>query len=298
MSENHIRTSVPMKIFNILNYTIMTLFLILCLYPFYYIIIYSISDSSVVNDIYFLPSHINFTTYTKIFERGDLQSAFVISTLRTLIFTALCLFCTSLIAYLFTKKEMLFRKAVYRFFVITMYLNVGLIPWYITMKTYGFKDNFLLYIIPGLINGFFIILVKTFIEQLPPSLEEAAAIDGAGFFTIYFKIILPLCKPIMATIAVYAAVNSWNSWQDNFFLVHNVKLQTVQLILYNYMNEAQQLADSMKMASGGGAAPKMSITPDSIRMATTVVAVLPIMMVYPFLQKYFVKGIMMGSIKG
>jgi putative aldouronate transport system permease protein len=298
MAKNHIRTSVSLKTFNIINYLVMTIFLFLCVYPFYYIVIYSISDTSVANKIFLLPSHINFSTYSKIFARGDLQKAFMVSGLRSILFTILCLFCTTFIAYLFTKKEMLFRKVVYRFFIITMYLNVGLIPWYITMKTYGLKDNFLLYIIPGLVNGFYIILVKTFIEQLPPSLEEAAAIDGAGFFTTYFRIILPLSKPIIATIAVYSAVGSWNSWQDNFFLVHNTNLQTVQLILYNYINEAQRLADSMKITNGAGITPSLSITPESVRMATTVVAVLPIMLVYPFLQRYFVKGIMMGSIKG
>ena len=154
--------------------------------------------------------------------------------------TGLCILGSSLFAYLVTKEDMIGRKFVYRFVVITMYIGAGLIPYYITMKAYHLKDTYFLYIIPGIINAFYVILIKTFIEQIPPSLEESAEMDGAGFLRTYASIIMPLSKPIIATVAVYAAVGAWNSWQDNYLLVQNPKLQTVQLILYNCINDEKR----------------------------------------------------------
>lgn len=300
MTNNIMKKTVPEKIFTISNYMIMALFMLACLYPFYYVLIYSLSSQKdILKGVFLFPSHIDLTSYKNIFEKGDIQWGFLVSIARTVLSTILCVFCSSLVSYLVTKNEMLFRKFVYRFIIITMYLNAGLIPWYITMKTYGFRNNFLLYIIPGAVNAFYIVLVKTYIEQLPQSLEESASIDGAGIFTIFLKLILPLSKPIIATIAIYAAVGSWNSWIDNFFLVSDKRLTTLQLVLYNYINQAQVIADSMKYSVNAGSSRNVSnITPEGIRMATTVITVVPIVLVYPFLQKYFVKGIMMGAIKG
>ena len=199
---------------------------------------------------------------------------------------AVFLFGSSLFAYLVTKKDMIGRKFVYRFVVITMYLSAGLVPYYITMKAYHLNNTFWLYIIPGIVNAYYVILIKTFIEQIPQSLQESAELDGAGFFKIYTSIILPLSKPILATVAVYASVGAWNS-----------NLQTVQLILYNCINQAQMLADSMRSGQVGNAAA-ISLSADSVRMATTIITVIPVMLVYPFLQKYFVKGVMLGAVKG
>lgn len=191
------------------------------------------------------------------------------------------------------------RKLVYRFIIITMYLSAGLVPWYLVMKAYGFQNSFLLYIIPGAINAYYMILIKTFIEQIPESMEESAEIEGAGFFTIFLRIIIPLSKPILATIAIYRAVAQWNSWQDNFFLVSKSSLQTVQLLLYKHLNETEKLMamirSGLNMEAGEGG---IVIPPQTIRMAAVVITIVPIMMVYPFAQKYFTKGIMMGAVKG
>lgn len=301
MAAKKIRQSVGERIFEVFNYIFMMIFMLICIYPFYYILIYSLSDVNLAaKGVYLLPVGFNLSSYMQILSKGDLSRAYVVSIARTVIGTSLCVFASSLFAYLVTKKEMFLRKFVYRFVIITMYMSAGLIPWYITLKTYGLRDNFLVYVLPGAVNAFYIILVKTYIEQLPPSLEESAALDGAGFFTTFTRIIFPLSKPILATIAVYAAVGSWNAWLDNYFLVRSPKLQTVQLILYRYLNEAQSVADSMRkgdmMAPGG--IVRMSITPESVRMTITIMTVLPIMLVYPFLQRYFIKGIMMGAVKG
>lgn len=301
MSTNYIKSTLGEKIFTIFNHIIMILYTLICVYPFYYILIYSLSDvSEAAKGVYLFPKGFNLSSYAKILSKGDIGRAYFVSVARTVIGTSLCVLSSSIFAYLVTKKEMLFRKFAYRFIIVTMYMSAGLIPWYITLKTYGLRDNFLVYVLPGAVNAFYIILVKTYIEQLPSSLEESASLDGAGFFTMFFKIIFPLSKPILATIAVYAAVGSWNAWLDNYFLVRNPKLQTVQLILYKYLNEAQSVADSMRkgeMMSPGGMI-NISITPESVRMTITIMTVLPIMLVYPFLQRYFIKGIMMGAIKG
>lgn len=298
-TNQKIKISTGEQILHIVNIILILLATFICVYPFYYMVIYSVSDASrALSGIYFLPKGFTLQTYKWIFANSDFGHAFWISGTRTVIQTVLCLLGSSLFAYLVTQRDMIGRKFVYRFVVITMYLGAGLIPWYITMKSYHLNNTYFLYIIPGIINAYYVILLKTFMEQIPDSLQESASIDGAGFLKIYWSIILPLSKPILATVAVYVSVGAWNSWQDNYLLVNDVKLQTVQLILYNCINQAQKIADTMKngMTSLGGAG--VTMTAENVRMATTIVAVFPIMLVYPFLQKYFVKGVMMGAVKG
>ncbi|WP_169090549.1 carbohydrate ABC transporter permease [Paenibacillus sp. PL91] len=286
-------------IFEFLNYCILLVFVLLCIYPFYYILIYSLSSpQEAIKGVYLLPDHITFYNYSQIFKLDNITGAFAISVLRTVLGTIATVFCSTLCAYIVTKQELYFRKFIYRYIVITMYFNAGLIPWYITMKAVGLQNNFLLYILPTAVAAFYIILLKTFIEQLPASLEESAMLDGASYFTIFQKIIFPLSMPIVATIAVFSAVAQWNSWTDNYFLVTADHLQTLQMILYNYLNEAQVLASSsnINMEDVGNSLKKM--TPESIKMTITMVVTLPIMLVYPFMQRYFVKGLMLGAIKG
>lgn len=270
---------------------------ILCVYPFYYILVYSLSDPDRAAYAFLYPIGFNLDGYRTLFQLNNIFHAAVISALRTVLGTLITVACTSFAAYLVTKREMMWRTFVYRFFVITMYLNAGLIPWYLTMRAYGLKNNFLLYILPGAVSAYYMILTKTYMESLPESLEESAMLDGAGYVTIFWKIILPLSKPIIATVAIYNAVNQWNSWSDNYFLVSDENLQTLQLILYNYLNSATNLAQaSTQQLEAMGAS--MTMTPMSIKMCITVITTLPIMCVYPFLQKHFAKGIMIGAVKG
>lgn len=297
MRKRKASISIGNKIFNVLNITLFIILGFLCLYPFYYVIIYSISNPAQANNVILLPKGFSLETYKALFRTNDIFNAFWISTARTVLGTCITIICTSFLAYLVTQKAMYFRKLVYRFVIITMYLNAGIIPWYLTMKSYGLKDNFLLYIIPSAISAYYMILIKTYIESLPPALEESAMIDGAGYITIFARIIFPLAKPIIATVAIYAAVGQWNTWSDNFFLVNDAKLQTLQMILYNYLQSAQTLsnATTQDILSGGTV---VKITPMAIKMCITVIATAPILFVYPFLQKYFVKGIMIGAVKG
>lgn len=293
-----IKQGMGSKIADIAIYVVCGLFMLLCIYPFYYVIIYSISDPNQASSgLLFLPKGFSLATFKGIFMLNDIPSAFLVSVARSVIGTVLTLIGSSFFAYLVTNQKMFARKFIYRFVILTMYLNAGLIPWYMTMKAYGLQNSFLLYVVPGIITAYYVILIKTYMEQLPRELEESAQIDGAGIFTIFGKIIMPLSKPIIATIAVYAVVGQWNSWTDNYFLVTDNKLQTLQMVLYNYMNQANRFQNMSSSAMDSSAAVSM-ITPTSIKMCITVIVVVPIMCVYPFLQRYFVKGIMMGAVKG
>ncbi len=190
---------------------------------------------------------------------------------------------------------------VYRFLILTMYVNGGMISTFIVIKSYGLLNNFWVYILPMLISAYNIVLIKTYVEQLPQSLEESARLDGAGYVRVFTAIILPLSKPIIATVAVFVAVGQWNSWFDNHIYTRGTEsLTTLQYLLYNYLNEAQRLAEQIKNSVNSGGISQMvsTISSKGVRMTITVLASLPIFLVYPFMQKYFVKGIMVGAVKG
>ena len=293
------KISLSGKIFDILNYLLLSAFTIACIYPFYYVFIYSVSDAKMAlsHGVFLLPQGFSLDTIKGILKLNDIPNAFFISAMRTLLGTVITILCSSFFAYLVTKKELYFRKSIYRLVIITMYLNAGLIPWYLVMRLYGLKDNFLLYVLPGAVVAFFVILLKTYMEQIPAEMEESAKMDGAGYLTVFFRIIFPLSKPIVATVAVYASVGQWNAWIDNYFLVSDSRLQTMQMVLYNYLNQANRFQNVTNQAlSASEVAPV--ITAQSVKASITVLVVIPILFVYPFLQRYFTKGIMMGAVKG
>lgn len=180
-----------------------------------------------------------------------------------------------------------------------MYFNAGVIPMYITMQTLHLTNHFMVYVLPSIVAPFNIILVKTYIESIPKSLQEAAEIDGANVYTIFAKIILPICKPILSTVAIFAAVGQWNSFQDTLLYVTDQKLYSLQYLLYTYINQANSIAAMAKNSGTANLATAATqLTATSVRVTVAVVVVLPILFVYPFFQKYFVKGIMIGSVKG
>jgi len=289
------------KIFNILNYWFFGVFTVLCIFPFYYLFINTISnnDLSARGLITFIPKGIHFSNYLQIIKIPGLSQAAMISVGRTVIGTLVTVLASALLGFLFTKDQMWGRKIWYRFIVITMYLQAGSIPWYITMMNLHLTNNFLAYIIPAIVAPFNIIMVKTFVESIPASLQESAEIDGAGYFTVFTKIILPLIKPILATIAIWAAVAQWSSFSDTLFLMTDPKLFTLQFVLYRYLNEANSLAALVKSTSGSSVVNLANMqTATSVRMTVSMVVVLPILFVYPYFQRYFVKGVMIGAVKG
>jgi len=276
-------------------------FTLMCIYPFYYVIICSVSNpQEVAKGVYLAPRGFTLDTYKELLQRDDLWRAYFISIARTVVGTIISVLCTSMLAFLMTRREMVGRKIVYRYVIVTMYLNAGLIPWYLVMKAYHLQNTFLLYVIPGAIGVYNMILIKTFMEQLPESLEEAAVVEGARVWDVFFKIVMPLSKPILATVTVFVAVGQWNSWQDNFFLVNNPDLKTLQLILRDYLNEASRIAKAMEegIISLELIERAKNISSKSVQMTSIVVTMLPVMLVYPYAQKYFTKGVMMGAVKG
>ena len=286
---------------SVMKYIYVAGFTLLCFYPFYYVIIGSISSpEEVAKGVYLLPRGLTLETYKELFARGDLVNAYLVTIARTVVGTVLHILCTSMLAFLVTRKEMVGRKFVYRYVVLTMYLSAGLIPWYLIMKAYHLQNTFLLYVIPGAISAYNMILIKTFMEQLPETLEESAFVEGAKIWDVFFRIVMPLSKPILATVAVFCAVGQWNSWQDNYFLVSDPNLKTLQLILREYLNEASKISQAMRQGNATAElAEKMTqVSTESVRMTAIVVTMLPVMLVYPFAQKYFTKGIMLGAVKG
>lgn len=299
--RHKIKTSTGYKIFEIGNYATYTLFMLICFFPFYYIIINTISANNLVDrgQILFLPRQVHFSNYLEVLKLERIGSATLISVARTVLGTALSVLGASYMGYLFSKRNMWMHKFWYRFVIITMYFSAGLIPSYLNIKMLGLMNTFWVYVIPGIFPVFYMILVKTFIEQIPPALEESAEIDGAGYIKRFLVIVMPLCVPILATIAIYVCVDQWNAFMDTVLYISNYRLYPLQFLLYQYFQQADSLAQQVKSGMNISMVDQAHmITPTSVRLTITVVITVPIFLVYPFMQKYFIKGIMMGAIKG
>lgn len=289
-------------IFDIVNYLFFGLFAFVCFVPFYYLFINTISDNDMVTKglIIWRPQGIHFQNYIEMLKIKGIGQAAIVTVARTVIGTALSILGTSFLGYALSKQELWHRKLWYRFVIITMYFNAGMIPWFINMKNLGLTNNFLAYIIPGIVSAYSMVLFKTYVESIPASLEESADLDGAGYFTKFVRIVLPLSKPILATLVVFSAVGHWNSFMDTVYLMSDSKLFTLQYLLYQYLNEANALADTIKNMSSMGLQVDTSrlMTPTAVKMTVSMVVVIPVLMVYPIFQKHFVGGIMIGAVKG
>lgn len=289
-------------VFSILNYLFFTLFTLTCIFPFYYLFINTISDNELVRKglINFVPRGLNIDNYLALRGVNDLGSAFIVSISRTIIGTALMVIASAFVGYLVTKQEMWHRSLWYRFIVITMYFNAGLIATYLNLVMLGLTNQYLVYIIPGIVAPYNIILVKTYIESIPGELEESAFIDGASYTTVFRQIILPLSKPILATIAIFGAVGHWNSFQDSLIYMTNApKLYTLQHRLYIYLNASSNLGALMSSSSPNAASQFENVLNATvIKYTISMISVIPILIVYPFMNRYFEKGIMLGAVKG
>ena len=289
--------SLSSKFLRGLNFFLLIVFAFLCVYPLYFIFINSISGAdAVVRGVYIVPEDFSLEFYKSLLQMPNIPNSIVVSVARTVLGTALTVICSSFLGYMVTQSELPMRKWVYRFVVATMYFNAGLIPWYILMVNLGLKNNFLLYILPSAVGAYYVVLSKTYIESIPASVEESAKIDGAGVLTIYARLILPMSMPIIACLIVFCAVNQWNAWSDNFYLVSDPKLSTLQYQLY--MNLANESSNVTNTTSSSSLLRSKATTELGLRYALSMLTVLPILLVYPFMQKYFVKGIMLGAVKG
>lgn len=290
------RKSISGRIFDFLNILFFLCVITLCLYPLWYIFVQSLSSGPRATSAVVWPINFTLKNYADILSSGDVLHAFLISVLRTVIGTCCTLMACMLLGYLFSKQDMPFRKVLYRMLVITMYVSGGLIPTYLVYKSYGLTNNFLVYILPAVVDAYYVILIKTFIEQLPGAVEESAMIDGAGTITIFLRIILPMSLPIIATIAIYASVAQWNAWFDNhIYAISNKNILTLQYMLYCYLQEAESIVRELKERDPGAVLP---ITPRGVRMTVTMITVIPVLCIYPFFQRYLIKGLMIGAVKG
>ncbi|MDE5679215.1 MAG: carbohydrate ABC transporter permease [Lachnospiraceae bacterium] len=281
-----------------LDYVLVVLFvliIIVTLYPFLNVLAISLNDpvDTMRNINFVLPRKFTLYNYQYVFRENDLFGAFMISVARTLIGTGAGVICTSMVAYVLSRRDFYFNKLFTMLFIITMYVSGGLIPEYLLLaRTMKLTNNFLVYILPVLVCVYNIILVRSYIDGLPDALQEAARIDGANDVYIWGRIIVPLCKPVMATVALFVAVGQWNSFMDTY--LYAKKLPTLQYLLYEIMQQATTKIDSHTASQQ---LTTTTVSPLSVRMAVTIIATLPILIVYPFLQKYFVGGMTIGAVK-
>ncbi|MBY0204078.1 putative aldouronate transport system permease protein [Paenibacillus intestini] len=290
------------RAFDAINITFMICLMIVTIYPFINMIAVSLNNANdaIRGGIYLWPREWTLDNYKYIFGESDIYHATLISALRTIIGTIVSVFCTAMLAYTLSRQEFVLRKFVTMFFVFTMYFSGGLIPGYLLIRDLGLIGSFWVYIIPGVIGVFNMIVIRSFIEGLPEGILESARIDGAGEFTTFIRVVLPLTIPAMATVSLFVAVGQWNSWFDVFlYNSSNKELSTLQYELMKILQTSTTAAtssasDVYQSAENSGVA----VTPTSIRATMTIIASVPILMVYPFLQKYFVQGMTIGGVKG
>lgn len=287
------------RTFNIFNYTLMILLCITTLYPFMNVLAISLNNSldTVKGGITILPREFTFQNYIQIFKTNAIATSVFVSILRTVVGTATGILSTAMVAFVISREDFFAKKFVTVVFIITMYVSGGLIPEYMLIRNIHLTNNFFVYILPGLISVFNVIVLRSFIDGLPIELQESAKLDGANDLVIFFRIILPLCLPVIATLSLFIAVGQWNSWFDTYLYCGSKKsLTTLQFELQKILLSAQSSGEQDIYGSSDMVTQKR-VSPESLRMAMTIVATVPILFVYPFVQKYFIKGLTLGAVK-
>jgi putative aldouronate transport system permease protein len=297
--------SVRLRRFPLVDTIIVFIMLGICfvtLYPFWYAIAYSLSDSntSMSNPVTMYPLDFTFANYVKVFENPLIGQSFLVTLFRTIGGVLYSGTIVALAAFAISKRGLPGNRMIAIFLLIPMYFSGGLLPNYILFYNLGLFNNLLVYILPHGFWAFNMLIMRTFFDSVPPSLMESAHIDGASDLKIFWKIIIPLSMPVTATIAMFNGVFQWNSWFDAMLYVSQDTLQPLSLILQRILKEtlASQLLAAQGLVGAIDMSSQSQTSPESLKMATLVVATLPIVMVYPFLQKYFVKGFMIGAVKG
>lgn len=274
--------------------------IVVTLYPFLHTLAVSFNDGldSIKGGIYLWPRKFTTFNYKTMLTRNQTFHAAWISVARTVLVTVFGTFFTAMLAYAISRKDFVLRKFISFIYVLTMYVSGGLIPTYFLYQKLGLTNNFWVYVIPGLVHAWNLIIIRTYIHDLPESLVESAKIDGASELTIFLKIIMPLCKPVLATIAIFTAVYHWNAWWDVFlYNSSNPALSTLAYELQKVLASAQSMSGSMEQAMSQAAASSNQITPRAIRATMTIIVTVPIALIYPFMQKYFVHGLTLGGVK-
>ena len=296
-SNTHKRKkSLSDRIFVICNTIFMIAFVVITLYPVLNTLAISFNDGTdaLRGGIYLIPRKFTLKNYITVLQKDDLITGAIVTVARTVVGTLLALVSNAILAFVVSRKNFLFKKQLSLFWVITMYVNGGLIPTFLLFKGLHLTNSFWVYVIPGMVNAFNMLVIRTYMNGIPDSLEESAQLDGAGYTTIFTKIISPLCKPVYATVALFVAVGQWNSWFDAMLYNRmSDKLTTLQYELMKLLSSVTNQgtsAEAMKNSTG-------TVTPTSVRAAATIITMLPIICIYPFLQQYFVAGLTLGGVK-
>lgn len=286
-------TKNKISLFDVINGIIMFLIGVVMIYPLWHVVVYSFSSPGEVGGgLLLFPKGFTLEAYRASFHNKEIISGLVISVLRAVIGPAAMLVVSSMAAYVLSKEELVGIKFFRKFFLFSMYISAGLLPTYILIRNVGLTNNFWVYIIPMMANVFNIILIRAYIEGLPPSLEESAKIDGAGPVRLFFSIVFPLCVPIIAAVVLYSCVGQWNAYMDaQLYNFRNKDLYPLQYILYNYMTAAAPSKEAIS------AQQRVVTSTQSLKMAITVISTVPILFVYPFLRKYFASGLLVGAVK-
>ncbi|AFC27313.1 binding-protein-dependent transport system inner membrane component [Paenibacillus mucilaginosus 3016] len=292
------RKSLSDRLFDLVLYAAMIFTVVVTLYPFLNVLAISLNDSTdtVRGGIHIWPREFTLKNYETIFQYSGLMTGFRNSVIRTLAGTLIGVISASMVAYVLSREEFQARRLFSMLFALTMYFSGGLIPVYMLMRDLSLLNSFWVYLIPGLLSVWNVFIIRSYINGLPYALQESAKIDGANDFTIYWRVVLPLCQPVLATVALFIAVGQWNSWFDTYlYNSSNESLTTLQYELMKVLQSTQNNADAAR--NPNMAQNIAAVSPESIRMAITIVVTLPILLVYPFLQKYFVKGMTLGAVK-
>ncbi len=280
--------------FDVINVALMILLICVIVYPFYYSALNSFNDDLIRKPSFLWNAHWTVRPYQTVFSDASIVTGFFNSTLRTVFGAAFSLLICSLAAYALSKSHLKFRALYMALFIIPTFFDGGQIPAYLNIKNLGLIDSFFVYLLPRGFSFFWMVILMTNFKSIPNELEEATYIDGATTWRVFLQVILPISLPALATITLYAAVAQWNAWYDTAFYTNSNGMTTLSWILMRTIKD-QAFAD---MANDMNALDSQSYNPEGVKMATMVVAAVPIIMIYPFLQRYFVKGLMVGSIKG
>lgn len=296
-NRNAIHKSAEDHVINLIALVVCVLVTLISLYPIYYCLINSLNDGkdAMKGGIYLWPRIFSLENYKTVFQEDTLLSSFLMTVARTVCGSVLHVLFTAMTAYALSRRELMLRKLYVALGVITMYVGGGIIPTYLLYKNLNLINTFWVYILPGMFSFYNMILMMSFFRQLPESLVESARIDGATHFTVFRKVILPLSPPIIATVALFVGVNYWNDWYAPAYYILDEELMTMPATLLRLMNEAEAQQKLARLYSQVQVRP--SVTLESVRYATLIVSVMPITILYPFLQKYFIKGMMIGSVK-
>lgn len=299
-NKNQIRRTGGEIAFSIVNTILMVLFMALVLYPFLNVVAVALNDGvdAMRGNIYIWPRKFSLNAIKAVFGRRNIQTALFNSIARTVIATPLALLCTSGLSFILSHKDLIGRRFFILIFVFTMYFGGGIIPTYLMIRSLGLLDNFLVYIIPSLVGVYNMMLIRAYFEDMPDSVSESARIDGANEFTVFVRIMLPMAKPVLATVTLFLAVGQWNAWYDTYIYTTSESLTTLQGILIGILKEAQANLYDTGKTTQEMIEKAQTVTPETVKNATILFTTIPIVMVYPFLQKYFVKGIMLGAVKG